>query len=173
MLSIKRVSAVLVGLLTVACGSASSPVGPMPSPSPTLNPRSIAMGMGMPASGSTLSAGSCARGACTQAISYSFVVRFDAAVQRPVFRVALTRADGKECLAAFQTGLSPVVAGEPHAFSGDTLMFTTTPPDGPATHNNCKVPFSTTRITTELHDGDIAGPVLLAQDFSVTYQWTP
>lgn len=130
------------------------------------------MGSGMPATGSTLSVGSCGRGACTLALAYSFVVRFDATIRRPVFRVALRRDDGRECLSAYQTDLAPLIAGEAHTFVGDTLLFTTTPQGGysPA-DNNCKAPFATIRIEAELHDSDISGPVLLAQDFSVTYQW--
>ena len=126
----------------------------------------------MPASGTTLSVGSCGRGACTHALAYSFLVRFDVTITRPVFRVVLTRVDGTECLSAYQTELSPVTAGEPHTFAGDTLLFTTTPPDSASpSDNNCKAPFATTKIATELHDSDIVGPVLLGQDFSVTYQW--
>lgn len=126
----------------------------------------------MPTSGSTLSVGSCGRGACTHALAYSFVVRFDVTIQEPVFRVALTTADGVECLASYQTDLVPLRAGEPLGFAGDTLLFSTTPHQSPNPEdNNCQPPFTTTRIETELHDGDIARPVLLAEDFDVTYQW--
>jgi len=128
----------------------------------------------MPASGSTLSVGSCGRGACTKGLPYSFVLQFDASIRKPVFRVALTRSDGKECLHAHQIDLWSVTAGEAHTFSGDTLLFSTTPSLSPdVSDNNCKAPFTTTTIRTEFHDSDIAGPVLLAQDFPVTYQWMP
>jgi hypothetical protein len=125
----------------------------------------------MPASGSTLSIGSCGRGACTHALAYSFVVRLDAPIQQPVFRVALTTAEGVECLAAYETDLVPLRAGEPHGFAGDTLLFSTTPQGSQPEDNNCKPPFTTTRIETELRDGSVTQPVLLAQDFDVTYQW--
>ena len=127
----------------------------------------------MPASGSTLSVGSCGRGACTLALPYSFVLRLDATIPKPVFRVGLAEANGTECLYARQLDPWPVTAGEPHTFSGDTLLFSTTPPSSPdVSDNNCKPPFTTTTITTELHATEISGPVLFAQDFAVTYQWT-
>ena len=126
----------------------------------------------MPASGATLSIGSCGRGSCTHALSYSFVVRFDVNIQEPVFRIGLERADGVECLSAYQTDLTPLRAGEPHPFAGDTLLFSTTPPRSlNPEDNNCLPPFTTTRIVAELHDSNIASPVLLAQDFEVNYQW--
>jgi len=61
----------------------------------------------MPASGSTLSIGSCGR---AHALACSFVVRFDVTIQEPVFRVALMTADGVD-LAAHQTDLVPLRAG--------------------------------------------------------------
>lgn len=128
----------------------------------------------MPDTGSTLSVGTCGFGACTRALAYSFVVRSDVTIPRPVFRVVLKRENGSACLSIYQTDIVPLVAGEPDAFAGDTLLFTTTPPGGFSPEdNNCRAPFTTTRITTELHDGSISGPVVLARDFDVTYQWVP
>jgi len=157
-------------LLTAACGGGSSISGPTPMPTPT--PRSIALGREMPSSGSTLSLGSCGFGTCSRALAYKFLVTFDVTIRDPVFRLRLTDDDGTECLSAYQLDLLPVIAGEPHIFAGQTLLLSTTPPARPGVGiPNCEPPFTTTTIATELHDTEVTGPILLAQEFAVTYHW--
>jgi hypothetical protein len=158
--------------LTAACGGGASPNTPTTLPTPP--PNGITLGPDMPASGAVLPLGSCGFGACTKALAFLFLVTFDANLDTPVFRVRLTRDDGKECLSSYQTDLVPLVAGKAHSYDGDTLLLSTTPPASPGAGDpNCAPPFVTTRIAVELRDSHVTAPVLLAQEFDVTYHWVP
>ncbi len=162
--------AVAAALLSGACGGGSAPSAPSTMPTPP--PRSIEIAPGMPASGTSLSLGSCGFGLCTKALAYAFVVTYDASLATPVFRVRLLQDDGTECLSSYRTGLVPLLAGRSHSFDGDTLLLSTTPPAKPGVGvQNCAPPFATSRMVVELRHGSVTAEVLLAREFDVTYHW--